>query len=48
MKQAIAWLWTLSFSLNLVSCIIGNEPSWVVALTTLGVLTFDAWIDTII
>ena len=45
MKNTIAILWTISLTLNALSCAMGGEPNWVSVLVPLSVLAINSWLD---
>ena len=42
---AIAWLWTISFVINLSLFICGSEPLWANVLVPIGALMITSWLD---
>ena len=43
MKKALAIIWTVSLSCNILSAAIGNEPNWVLVFCPLVCLVAEKW-----
>lgn len=45
MKLMLAVLWSIALVADIISAVIGNEPSWVLVFCPLVILVMDKWED---
>jgi hypothetical protein len=43
MNLVLAVLWTFALITDIISCAMGNDPSWILVLCPLGILVLDYW-----
>lgn len=43
MNKFLAILWSIALGVNLVSMLVGNEPTWLLVFYPLVVLVWESW-----
>lgn len=44
-ELCLAIIWTIALITDIVSCVMGYEPSWILVFCPLVCLTLNYWID---
>ena len=43
MNLILAWGWTICLIVDIISCAVGDQPSWILVFCPLTILVWDRW-----